>query len=282
MQGVAAGGGVELLAAWFAGRAFSKHRHDSYAVAITDAGLQEFDYRGATRRSAPGQVVVLHPDEPHDGRAGTDAGFGYRILYLDPRRVAEALRASAGAALPLPFVAEVVSHNPSLSQAVDEAFLGFPAPPEPLALDAIFESLSRALLEADPSLARRRRAAANDERAIDRARAFLDAECGRPVASAELEAITGHDRFSFTRQFRRLCGTSPYRYLLLRRLDHARSRILAGLPLAQVALDTGFADQAHMSRLFRGAYGLSPARFRTLVRGSAVFRPGSAQPTQPG
>ena len=97
---------------------------------------------------------------------------------------------------------------------------------------------------------------------------------------AELEAVTGHDRFSLTRQFRRLCGTSPYRYLLMRRLDRVRSQIAAGRPLAQIALDAGFADQAHMTRLFRSSYGLSPARFRALNGGT--LRSGSRRPTWQG
>ena len=77
-------GGVELFRAWFAGKAYDTHRHDTYAVGLTDSGVQMFDYRGAGRASTAGQVVVLHPDEPHDGRAGTREGFGYRIVYVVP------------------------------------------------------------------------------------------------------------------------------------------------------------------------------------------------------
>src|SRR5437867_9911716 len=73
-------GGVELLSAWFAGEAYQKHRHDTYAIGVTDSGVQVFDYRGSVHASTPGQVVVLYPDEVHDGRAGTDEGFGYRIV----------------------------------------------------------------------------------------------------------------------------------------------------------------------------------------------------------
>src|SRR5712692_463540 len=63
--------GVELFSAWFAGEAYQKHRHDTYAISVTDCGVQVFDYRGAVRASVPGQVVVLYPDEVHDGRSGT-------------------------------------------------------------------------------------------------------------------------------------------------------------------------------------------------------------------
>jgi hypothetical protein len=92
-------GGVELFSAWFAGEAYDKHRHDTYAVGVTDSGVQVFDYRGSIRASTPGQVVVLYPDEVHDGRAGTSEGFGYRIVYVAPSVLVEALRELRGKAL---------------------------------------------------------------------------------------------------------------------------------------------------------------------------------------
>ena len=65
-------------------------------------------------------------------------------------------------------------------------------------------------------------------------------------------------------QFRLVFGTSPYRYLLMRRLDLAREEIHRGRPLADVAVEAGFADQAHLTRMFRDAFGLTPARYRAL------------------
>src|SRR5256885_12835370 len=108
-------GGVELFSAWFAGEAYQKHRHDTYAIGVTDSGVQVFDYRGSVRASTPGQVVVLYPDEVHDGRAGTSEGFGYRIVYVAPSLLAEAVRVLRGRSYPLPFVSEPVSRNAILS-----------------------------------------------------------------------------------------------------------------------------------------------------------------------
>ena len=97
---------MQALQAWFAGRGFAPHRHDTYAIGLTDTGVQAFDYRGATRISTPGEVVVLHPDETHDGRAGTPDGFGYRIVYVAPARIHEAARAIRGRPCALPFARE--------------------------------------------------------------------------------------------------------------------------------------------------------------------------------
>ena len=89
------------------------------------------------------------------------------------------------------------------------------------------------------------------------------------VRSAELETVSGIGRYELARQFRVAHGKSPYRYSLLRRLDFARQRLGDGTPLAELALDAGFTDQAHFTRMFRSAFGLAPGRYLALRRGGA-------------
>jgi AraC-like DNA-binding protein len=270
--------GIELLEAWFAGAAYGRHRHDSYTICVTTGGVQAFNYRGARHASPAGHVTVLHPDEMHDGFAGTEDGFGYRSVYLDPARVAEALRTLTGfrgrGAQPrgLPF-APAVSTNPLLARAIAAAFTADLAR-EPLARDALVLRQTEGLIAAEaehsvgggaPATAAPPSPRTLDLLALARARAFLETEKFRVVRSAELEAVTGLSRYELARQFRAHHGTSPYRYLLMRRLEAARKALRAGTtPLAELALDAGFADQAHFTRAFTKAYGLTPSRYRAL------------------
>jgi len=57
--------------------------------------------------------------------------------------------------------------------------------------------------------------------------------------------VSGKDRWSLSRDFRALYGTSPYRYVTMRRLEYCRHLMLAGVPLAEAAIEAGFADQSH-------------------------------------
>jgi len=245
------GGGVQAVRAWFAGSAFDRHRHDTYGIAVTDHGVQAFGYRGARHHALPGDAIVLHPDELHDGGAGTDAGFGYRIVYVDPALVA----AAAGA---LPFVREPVVRSARLSRAVADCF------DDPEDVDALALELAEALVElAGGELPARR----IDIAALDRARELLHAAADRVVRSVELEAASGLSRYELARQFRARFGTSPYRYSLQRRLEAARQR-LGTQSTAEVALEGGFADQAHFTRQFKRAFGVTPARYAFLTRGA--------------
>jgi len=253
--------GVECLEARFQQSVYQRHRHDTYAICLTTVGVQAFYYRGTEEISLPGQVVVLHPDELHDGRPGVAAGYGYRILYIEPALIFDAIQIICGRATALPFVRNPIVSSSKLSAAITSAFNNTR---EPLAIDSLVLQLAEGMIDADPTCTRSSKPHQLNVAALNRARQFLDAEKARVVSSTELETVTGLTRYDLARQFRTMYGTSPYRYLLMRRLDQARQHITEQRALVDIALDAGFADQAHFTRMFKAAFGLTPARYGAL------------------
>src|SRR5689334_11285865 len=223
--------GVELFRARLRGRPFSRHRHDVYAIGVTEEGVQAFDYRGTVERSLPGQVYVLHPDELHDGRADGPGLFGYRQIYVNPDRIASALPALTGRAVPLPF-ASPVADDPALARVVRTAFA---RATEPLALDALVLALAEGLLRSSAGGRTGTLGCRVDLPAVAQGRDYLRGRLA-VVQSSEMETVTGLDRYQFARQFRAVYGTSPYRYSVMRRLDVAKGWLRDARPLADAAL----------------------------------------------
>jgi AraC-like DNA-binding protein len=254
--------GLQRLTARFGGHAYDLHRHETYAVGLTQWGAQSFHYRGELRTSAAGQVMVIHPDEAHDGHATVDAGFAYRMLYVDPASVSAALESA-----PPPFVREVVADDPALGRLLREAFAHFPQALEPIAIDAIVARLAE-LLAARSDARPLRPAPETAYRAAARARDFLQAEALRIVDSEELEKVSGLDRFALSRHFRAAFATSPHRFQVGQRLVKAQAMIASGTPLSETAAATGFADQSHLTRHFSARFGLTPGRWAALSRAS--------------
>jgi len=253
--------GLERMEAAFAGEAFAPHRHDTYALGITLRGVQSFSYRGERRFSLPGNVIVLHPDEVHDGAAGDDKLLQYRMLYLEPSRLAPAL---AAAGVGLPFLRNPVIDHPALAGLLRAVLTGIGDGLDALEADDFLARLAPLLQRLSGAGARPARHLPIAQ--LNRVRDFLIAHAGENITSPRLEAISGLDRFALLRSFRTLFGTTPHRFLIMRRLAEARELIGAGRPLAEVAIDTGFADQAHLTRHFKGSYGVTPGRWAELVR----------------
>jgi AraC-like DNA-binding protein len=252
--------GLERIEARFFGAAFEPHRHDTYAIGVTLDGVQAFYYRGERRLSRPGQIIVLHPDEVHDGGAGAEDGLRYRMLYLEPSLLRRCLDNESST---LPFVDQPIVTDAGLRRALDGALGDLDENLDELQVDdlvaKIAEGLARhagAPLKPLGSLARR---------SANLALAYLEANPRLPVRSQELEKIAGLDRYALSRHFRAAFATSPHRFLLMRRLQRARGMIGAGDPLAEVAAAAGFADQSHLTRQFKKAFGLTPGRWAALV-----------------
>ena len=249
--------GVERIEAFLHGNAYSMHRHDTYAIGVTLAGVQCFHYRRSLRSSLPGQTMVLHPDEAHDGQAGTNEGFRYRMIYVQPAAIQEVLGGR-----PLPFVEGGVTDDPRLFEATRAALRQMRSDAEPLERDDALAGLALALDSASAVRSIRKSA---DFAAAKRAREYLDASCSQTITLDELAVVSGQDRWNLSRDFRTFYGTSPYHYLIMRRLDAARAMMLRGLSLVDTAAAAGFADQSHMTRHFRDAYGMPPARWLAMT-----------------
>ena len=254
---------IERVANRLVGAAFSPHRHDTYTVALTMAGVQTFNYRGAIRHSLPGQVLILHPDEVHDGHCRDEAGFSYWAAYIPPTHVQTVLGGAE-----LPFVSNGVSTNPALIAAAFNMVLDCAGVADPGAYEDALYDLAQAMNGASGRAAAVRIA---NRTAVMRAREFLDSAVVSGARLDELEQVADCDRWQLSRDFRALLGTSPYRYLQYRRVDLAKQLLREGAKLADAAHGAGFADQSHFGRTFRKAVGLTPKEwlhsdlFRTIV-----------------
>jgi AraC-like DNA-binding protein len=250
--------GVEVIEARFAAHAYDLHRHEDWLVGVTEDGVQDFLCRGRRQRSTLGRVILMEPEEAHDGQAGAAGGFAYRMLYLPQPWLHTTLgEAPAG-------FAATLQDDPLLGRAIRAACIALSRPGERLlrdaALDAVVQRLRPHLGRPAPE-----RPARWDDRVARRARERLrDDIAADPGADALAREAGAADRFQLARAFRAAYGTSPHAYLIQMRLLRARRLLALGMRPAPVAAECGFADQSHLGRRFRRAYGLTPAAYRAL------------------
>ncbi|MEI9991996.1 MAG: AraC family transcriptional regulator [Rhizomicrobium sp.] len=111
-------------------------------------------------------------------------------------------------------------------------------------------------------------------RNLKRIEEFVEAFLPRQIRLGELAALTGFSESHFYRAFKVSTGSSPHRWLQERRVRRAQALILgSALPLAQIALETGFVDQGHLTRVFKSVTGATPAAWRRENLGRAAPAP---------
>jgi len=262
----ATGDSVELFEAGFHDFSYERHFHDSYAIGVTLSGVQRFWCRGTTHDSVPGDVVVIPPGEVHDGQSGTTGGYTYRMFYVSESVlhdvVGDVLQRPA---LGIPLRRVPVVRDPSLARELDAAWRAARTDASSLAADELFAQACARLLTGEPESAPDGRGVENRATLI-RVRNYLRVHVGKRMSMQELAAIGGMSRFQLTRQFQQLFGLPLHAYHMQLRLHEARRRLRAGEAIAAVALELGFADQSHLNRRFKGAFGVAPGAYSASLR----------------
>jgi AraC-like DNA-binding protein len=105
-------------------------------------------------------------------------------------------------------------------------------------------------------------AAASEHQAVRRVRQYLEQHYAQHIALDDLAAVARLSPFHLLRVFRSEVGLPPHAYLTYVRVRQAQRLLLADLPIADVAAQTGFADQSHLTRHFKRIVGVPPGHYR--------------------
>ena len=248
---------LERIDAFLSNYAYKPHRHDTYAIGRTLSGVQNFHYKGTLQHSLPGMTMVLHPDEKHDGESGTLDGYRYRMIYIEPAMIQTILKGK-----PLPFIRHGLSNDIRLFRAMDSFLNNINNYMDTLEEeDALFD-LATILCEiSDTSSSQNRKF---DYKAAERAREYILAYPHENLSLSDLEKHADRDRWSLSRDFRLLFGTSPHRYMTMRRLETVKFYLAQGESIVHAALNAGFFDQSHMTRHFVKTFGLTPTQWKMI------------------
>lgn len=242
----------EVFHARYVGHAYPSHIHDTWTLFIVDHGGIRYDLDRHSHASDPPVVTVLPPHVVHDGRPATSRGYRKRVLYLDTSVLGEHL----------------------IGPAVDRPVITDPSLRRDLSAVHQFLACTDDALEAETRLAfiaERLRAHLGD-RADDhewhhtndlaeRLRALLDAHVFGTVTLASAGRLLGASPTHLVRCFTQTFGIAPHAYVVGKRIEAARQRILDGQPLAEVATSVGFYDQSHFTRHFKRHVGTTPGRY---------------------
>jgi AraC-like DNA-binding protein len=86
------------------------------------------------------------------------------------------------------------------------------------------------------------------------------------VTLADLAAVAGLTQFQLIGLFRKGVGMAPHAYLTQIRLESARAALRQAMPIAEAAIQTGFYDQAALTKTFKRCYGITPLQFVQAAR----------------
>ncbi|WP_271411030.1 AraC family transcriptional regulator [Pseudomonas sp. Q1-7] len=253
--------GLELLSARYIEHRFAPHVHDGYVIAVLEAGAERYRYRGVEHLAGAGSLALINPDEVHTGSKGHDEGWRYRVFYPDIALVRGALDELELPLAGMPAFIGSVHRDPDLVRWFVNLHRLLEGEASALEQQTAWREALLALFRRhsklpEPGLPGR------EPLAVLRAKDLLRERLAEPPSLEALAAEVRLSPFHFARTFRRATGLPPHAWLKQQRLDQARALLKAGCAPAGVAAQLGFADQSHLTRQFKQAYGVGPGEYR--------------------
>lgn len=242
-----------------------QHFHDVWSVGLILQGSCSFSANGQSHQAPIGSLFILPPYELHVcGAASGDVV--YAVLYVEdtvmqavaPRFSAQVMRQSQrvwhGQARPADSTDPARSRQAVFDEAVRISSVG-------AALDWL-ACLDEVLVESPSSSC----TPAPRQLVLHPLQRWFHGHWSQELDLAQAERAMPRSRSQVIRSFRNVTGLTPGAYLRQLRVQKSR-RLIGQMPLAELAQQLGFSDQAHFSREFKRVFGMAPGRFGRVVSG---------------
>jgi len=249
---------INLIQARYQEFAFQRHYHLDFHIGLITHGEQKFAHKGNSHHVGTGQVVIMPPDELHDGHSKLDSGYEVSVFSVSPTWFQDLIDPGQKAQS-LSFSELIISDPAIFSQLRNLHHLLAQQNSSQLALDCLpFEGFSHMIdryaefrSKSDVQLG---------NQSIQRIKEYLMANLDQPVKLEQLSSLCDLTPTQFQRHFKNKMGITPYAWFSRLRMEQGMKLIQSGACGTDVAHQVGFYDQAHFSKAFKNTFGVPPSQ----------------------
>lgn len=237
---------------------YKKHFHEEYSIGMINKGVSRMWCEGEELEVGAGRLIGIPPLLAHACNPDKRADWTYQMLFLQPGWIRQVLGEQVrwdGVRLLTKEASResrlVLNH---LIQLLRQG--GSPLEAETWAICLMDKVLGG---RKDDGLTGEEPEAAS----LTRAREYLHEHFAEKVTLEQLEEVSGISRYQLIRLFKKRHSLPPHAYQNLLRINYAKKRLhqMREIPISVTALEAGFYDQSHFSRVFKHCVGVTPQQY---------------------
>ena len=246
------------------------HHHDFFEIYFLLGGEVSFRVEGRTYTLKPGDVLLINPQELHQALVDGDSLYERIVLWIDRGYLMEL--SAGGMDLAACFDDRLPTHtnrlHPSKSQCtqlqalleklVGEFYgdeLGKSQYAKGLLMQFLVE-VNRLALASD-----KQKPSEEESDFVDQVLSYIGAHYTEDISLEKIAGTFYVSKYHLSHEFSRRVGTSVYRYILFRRMMHARELLEQGIHAGEVYGQCGYGDYANFYRAFKTFYGVAPGEY---------------------
>lgn len=250
--------GVELFRGAYKRYRAARHFHLGPAIGIVAKGAMNSYARGATHTLSAGTVFLINPEEVHAPEPVVPHGWVLRAFYFSNDFYTEL---SQGLGLGDVRFSELFVKNELLTQSLLSLHRSLEQSETRLELESKMLSIFGDVAQHYAQVRLKDRNYKSEHQKITRAKEFLIENHRRAITLKELAEIVEFSPYHLLRTFRSTIGLTPHDFLTQIRVERAKRLLRLGNTISDIAVDTGFVDQAHFTRRFKEIVGVTPGQY---------------------
>jgi AraC-like DNA-binding protein len=240
---------------------YTRHSHEVFSIGAITSGQSTYLHEKTAQTISTGTVVLMNPGDVHACNPIDDQPWSYIMLYVDAQWLTS-IQQACGIAEGLGF--QPIGATQTGSSALFNGLLEL----YEVLTDPTLESLRKheaalayfMLMQQTLGASTLPTRKANHK--VERAAAYINQHFMRAIRLEEICQAASLSEAYLIRAFEQRYHMTPHAYLINRRIQHAQAQLRDGGQIADVALQTGFADQAHFQRVFKKHLAATPGQYK--------------------
>jgi AraC-like DNA-binding protein len=253
---------LELQRGFSVNRPVPRHWHEEYQFCLVESGEGDLTYRGKDFLTPPASLFIVHPGEVHSNRSFESNGCSFRTIFLETEMMEKIVTELQHKEKGLPFFPSTMIFDKNTIQQFINLHESLEQSSSSLERETGLQNFLVGLIT---RFAENRLSVPSygmEQKAIKQACDYLIANYAENISLEKLARIANLSPFHFNRVFSGQFGIPPHAFQVQLRISQAKRFLREGMEIAQAALQTGFADQSHLTRHFKRVIGITPGEYR--------------------
>jgi AraC-like DNA-binding protein len=249
--------GVEVVHGTDVKHAFSRHTHRTLCIGAVEQGVRVLLCRRERFEVNPGQVFFIPPGEAHACGSG-GALHTYLIFLISPAILDMILPKTVEDSHI--FKQLVFSDKTRFEQMLNlySVLIGEEAD---FFKQSVLISTIGDIVECSAQISSYLKISNKQYESIKHVRDFIESNYEERFSLGNIASKAQLSPYYLIRLFSQIVGIPPHIYQQQVRIRHAKEMLMQGIPIVDVAFNTGFADQSHFSNVFKKMVGLPPGEY---------------------
>lgn len=253
--------GVEAISGQYIGNDFRRHIHKTYIIGIVEKGIRVITSSAGATQISENEIFIINPGQVHSCACESQSGVSYNILSVSPQTLQSIVSQISEKPSRTPWFNKIRHRDGALSKKFMDLFKIIKNPESKIQMESsTYSFLARLLISFSESTPLTYKLGEQKE-SIERVCYHIRQNFTEDLSLSQLAAIACLSKFHFQREFIKKIGITPHEYLCDCRIGESKRMLLKSENIADIAVQLGFYDQSHFSRIFKKSVGVPPGRF---------------------